>query len=228
MTAQHLLGVVGSTAYGLATPESDIDRLGVFMEPLRVVVGLSGSSKVENSKVTKDPDLTLHEIGKFCRLALAGNPTVTELLWLPEYELMTSIGRTLVEGRDLFLSQAFRKTYGGYALQQLKRLKERGDFSSDLKKRTEKHGRHCMRLIIQGKHVMEHGEVKIRLTESEIGACRTAGRMADSDVDTFESMVMEGLEEFDEVADRSPLPEKPDRDAVNEMLVDLRLMGNRE
>ena len=35
-----LEGVVGSTAYGLNTPESDIDTAGIFVAPLEEVLGL--------------------------------------------------------------------------------------------------------------------------------------------------------------------------------------------
>lgn len=225
MTERNVLleGVVGSTAYGLDTSESDRDYLGVYLEPLRVVVGLRGGSRTEQSHVTHDPDRTLHELGKFCRLALAANPTVSELLWLPEYEVMTDIGRSLIDNRSLFLSQRVRKTYGGYALQQLKRLKDRGgNFSSDLRKRTQKHGRHCYRLIIQGMHVLRYGEVKVRLDEDEVAACFSAGAEAVSNVEEYEAMVMELLEEFDAID--SGLPNDPDAEAVNEMLVNLRLL----
>jgi hypothetical protein len=34
-----LQGIVGSTAYGLATPTSDIDRMGVFVAPTKEIVG---------------------------------------------------------------------------------------------------------------------------------------------------------------------------------------------
>src|ERR1044072_586656 len=90
-----LLGVIGSTAYGLAGPDSDVDRLGVFAVP---TVELHGLERPAESKVTYEPDVTLHEAAKFCRLALAGNPTVTELLWLPSrlYEVRTPPGDGLI------------------------------------------------------------------------------------------------------------------------------------
>jgi uncharacterized protein len=35
-----LAGIVGSTAYGLADADSDVDRLGMFAAPTRAVLGL--------------------------------------------------------------------------------------------------------------------------------------------------------------------------------------------
>jgi predicted nucleotidyltransferase len=215
-----LQGVVGSTAYGLATPESDIDRLGVFQARTSELLGLHPPKE---SRVGHNPDITHHELGKFVKLCLANNPTVMELLWLDEYEVMTRRGEDLIAIRDHFLCQRIRKTYGGYATQQKERLKRREEdepgagFSSDLKKRTEKHGRHCHRLILQGAWALRHGVLRVRLSESEVDYCRAAGRLAASDVDAFCAMTDEAMEEFDAI--ESDLPEKPDEAIVERLLL---------
>jgi len=210
-----LQGVVGSTAYGLATPESDIDRLGVFQARTSELLGLHPPKE---SRVGHDPDITHHELGKFVKLCLANNPTVMELLWLDEYDVMTEAGDDLIAIRECFLSQRIRKTYGGYATQQWERLKRRedGSFSSDLRKRTEKHGRHCYRLILQGAWALRHGELKVRLTSDEVQMCREAGLMAANDVEEFGKAVEIAMAEFDAI--ESDLPEHPD-EAIAERLL---------
>jgi len=147
MTETILMGLVGSTAYGLATESSDKDYLGVFMSPTRSLLGLTSPKE---TIVRRDPDMQLHELGKFCRLALAANPTILELLFLGEYEVMTPQGQRLVDLRHSFLSARIRTTFGGYAIQQARRLQRDGAFESALRARSEKHGRHCMRLMTQG------------------------------------------------------------------------------
>lgn len=117
-----LSGIVGSTAYGLAHEGSDIDRLGVFAAP---TVSLHGLHRPKESHVTKDPDVTLHEAAKWCRLALGGNPTASELVWLPDelYEVRTPLGDELIGIRSAFLSaERVRNAYLGYATQQFRRL----------------------------------------------------------------------------------------------------------
>src|SRR5262249_53904583 len=85
-----LRGIVGSTAYGLAGPHSDVDRLAVYAAPTRAFHGLRLPIDRQASIVVHEPDdLTLHEARKFCLLALSANPTVTELLWLSDYEVAT-------------------------------------------------------------------------------------------------------------------------------------------
>ena len=83
-----LSGVVGSVAYGLDTEDSDVDRLGVFAAPTERLLGLHPPKP---SIVSSKPDATFHEAGKFASLALNVNPTITELMWLPDdlYETRT-------------------------------------------------------------------------------------------------------------------------------------------
>jgi len=71
-----LSGIVGSTAYGLAGPDSDVDRIGIFAAP---TVAFHGLVMPAESHVTSKPDRTMHEVRKWCRLALGCNPTVMEL-----------------------------------------------------------------------------------------------------------------------------------------------------
>jgi hypothetical protein len=216
-----LLGVVGSTAYGLATPESDQDFLGVYQAPTEAWLGLHPP---QESIVTHKPnDKTVHELSKFVKLCLQNNPTVMELLWLDEYQIRTNVGEELISIRKAFLSTKVKRTYGGYATQQLERLKRRedGSFSSDLRKRTEKHGRHCYRLILQGSHVLKEGELRVRLTEDEVQQCREAGLCAANDVEEFSKMIDVAMAEFDAI--QSDLPECPDEYVVEEFLVKARL-----
>lgn len=162
----HILleGVVGSTAYGLAGPDSDVDRLGIFAYD---TVRLFRLDPPRESIVTTKPDSTLHEASKAVRLLLAGNPTSTEVLWLTEYEVRAPLGAELIGLRSAFLSaKRTRDTYLGYATQQFKKLLTRGDgsFDSDIPaRRASKHARHLMRLVDQGFELYTTGNLRIRL-----------------------------------------------------------------
>lgn len=165
-----LQGVVGSTAYGLAHEGSDVDRLGMFAVNTADLHGLRNPGE---SVVTKDPDLTLHEARKWCRLALSGNPTVMELLWLPDdlYEERTPLGDELIGMRTAFLSASrVRDAYLGYATQQFRRLESRADgtFGPDLAKRTAKHARHMYRLLIQGYGLWRTGSLMIEVPKADV------------------------------------------------------------
>lgn len=163
-----LAGVVGSTAYGLAGPDSDEDRLGVFAAP---TLSLCGLSTPVDSRTYKQPsDAAFHEAGKYARLALACNPTITELLWLPTHEVATSLGTELVGIRASFLSaKRVRDAYLGYAQSQLSRLQRRGDgtFSSNTAKRSAKHARHMARLVNQGRELYTTGALTVRVEDPD-------------------------------------------------------------
>lgn len=164
-----LSGIVGSTAYGLARPGSDIDRLGLFAAPTRAFHGLHRPAE---SRVSKAPDCTMHEAAKWLRLALGGNPTAMELLWLPDelYETRTPLGDELIAIRSRLLSaHRVRDAYLGYATSQFRRLTDRGDgsFSADTRKRTAKHARHLRRLCAQGYELYATGNLPIRVEDPD-------------------------------------------------------------
>jgi hypothetical protein len=204
-----LSGIVGSTAYGLAGPDSDIDRLGVFAAPTAAFHGLH---RPDESHVTTNPDRTLHEAAKWCRLALGGNPTVMELVWLPDdlYEVRTPLGDQLIDIRRTLLSaKRVRDAYFGYATQQFHKLELRGDgsFSADTRKRTAKHARHLARLIRQGFDLYATGHIRIRLDDPQ-WFLDFGDQVAGGDIEQARNLLAEAAEEFDGTA--SPLPDRPD------------------
>ncbi|NYI03175.1 nucleotidyltransferase domain-containing protein [Allostreptomyces psammosilenae] len=251
-----LEGVVGSVAYGLATGGSDVDLLGVYQAPTHRVLGLDGPAVTSASRVTTGPDRTLHELGKYATLALRSNPTVLELLWLPEYRVCTPAGAALLAVRDAFPSSAaVRRAYLGYAHQQATKLVARhraaggagragapadgaepdeaggeaaggelagGGAAGVRRRRIEKHGRHCLRLLRQGRHLLATGEVLIDVGDAreEIFA---AGRLAAEDPEGYLELFERERERLEGV--RSVLPEHPDRRRVDALVVALRGAG---
>ena len=214
-----LSGVVGSTAYGLATEDSDVDRLGVFAAPTIQFHGLHPPVGKAASIVRNDPAVTLHEAGKLASLCLGGNPTVTELLWLDEYETRTHLGLDLVEIRTAFLSaRRCRDAYFGYAKAQFHRLLNTGLFQSKMRNRVEKHARHLLRLLDQGFEVYSTGRLTIRVADPE--RYREFGRRVAENPEAARPALAEAQERCDSVT--SPLPERPDEETVERWLLAVR------
>lgn len=215
-----LSGIVGSTAYGLAREGSDVDRLGLFAVPTEQLHGLRAP---KDSHVTHQPDSTLHEAAKWCRLALQGNPTVLELVWLPDelYEVRTPLGDELIGIRTAFLAAPrVRKAYLGYAQQQFQRLDRRGDgsFSSDTRRRTAKHARHLMRLCRQGYELYTTGRLNVRVDDP--APYFEFGQRAALDPDSVRPFLIRMEEAFDRAT--SPLPDKPAEAAAEAWLLRVR------
>jgi predicted nucleotidyltransferase len=214
-----LQGVVGSRAYNLATPDSDEDRLGVYVEPATAFHGLHLPIDRAASKVTTDPDIQLHEARKYAMLALRCNPTILELMWLKEHEVREWSGLDLLYIRDCFLSaQRVREAYLGYATSQFQRLLTKGRFASKMRLREEKHARHLLRLLHQGYTLYSTGELPIWLEGPERFHDFGAAVAKDPDV------AAQAMTKYEDLFDRavSPLPLEPNPAAVESWLQTVR------
>jgi hypothetical protein len=218
-----LRGIVGSVAYGLNHEDSDIDRLGMFVAPTTAFHGLHPPTQKAASRVQTSPsDYTEHEASKYLSLLLSCNPTVTELLWLPDelYEVVHPEGLALIYMRDKFLSaNAVRNAYLGYATQQFKKLDERGStFAADLIHRTEKHARHLKRLCWQGFTLFSEGWLPIKVEDPE--EYREFGRQVASAPQQARDLIAQYEQLFSTT--ESVLPEHPDKEAAEEWLQSVR------
>lgn len=225
LTNVLLSGVVGSTAYGLAGPDSDVDRLGVFAAP---TVALHGLHPPKESIVQHDPDVTFHEAAKFCRLALSCNPTAMELLWLPEYEVRTPLGEQLVQIRSSFLSgPRVRDAFLGYADQQFTRLTNKQasrDGGRWADRRTAKHARHLLRLIEQGLRLYETGVLTIRLSDPQ--RFHAFGERVMADPESARPVLEDARERF--ASATTVLPDRPDEEPAERWLLRVRAFYYRE
>lgn len=212
-----LEGITGSKAYGLDTPTSDEDIKGIYLAPTRDVLALHGlpTETIDHY----DPDWTYHEVGKFMRLAIKGNPTLTEMLWLDGYTVLTRQGKTLVDNRHLFLTtKAIRGAYGGYCLSQARKLNARGgSYGPGMKNRYAKHTRHLLRLLIQGRELLETGKLTVRVTPAVREHLFASGELEPHQIiDLFS----EEFAKFDKI--QSVLPDEVDVDAINQLLLRIR------
>lgn len=220
-----LAAVVGSTAYGLATEASDVDTLVLAAAPTERFLGVHPPTERDLTCVLTDPDVTTHEAGKFVRLCLSANPSVTELLWMKPgtYTLTSLLGYQLIERRRYFLSR--RKVLGayfGYAWEQFERLSRTGSFANVGAHKIEKHARHIMRLVIQGEQLYTTGEMSVRVENPQ--RLREFGAIVASDREVGIVHARQFIEasraRLDDVT--SPLPEEPDVRPIEDWLQAVR------
>jgi len=216
-----LLGITGSQAHGLSGPDSDIDMRGIFLYPTEAILGLDKFCGDAVSTSGTD-DIVLYEVGKFVRLALAANPSILELLFLPEYGYISNEGKMLVVKREAFLSQKVLQTYGGYATAQYKRLVTREHdgmvgFGTKTSKRREKHARHLARLLLQGQQLLEEGTLTVKLSKSQRKFVRDAEKLSTFDLGELFANEMEKMD-----AIKTSLPVEPDYELVNWLLLEIR------
>jgi uncharacterized protein len=112
--------MVGSQAYGTATPTSDKDFKGVFIQNSDDILTFN---YIEQYEVSKDE--CYYEIRRFLQLLQSANPTVLEMLYMPDECIIekSPIYDLVVEQRHLFLTKKCFHSFGGYAIAQIKKAK---------------------------------------------------------------------------------------------------------
>lgn len=114
-------GIVGSQSYGIATPESDVDKKGVFIQDEDSILGFGYVEQVNDDK----NDQTFYEIRRFLQLIGQNNPNILELLNLPEDCIVYKhpIFDMILENKEKFITTVCRNSFGGYAVEQIKKAR---------------------------------------------------------------------------------------------------------
>lgn len=115
-----LLTLGGSHAYGLETPESDVDIRGIASLKPENILGTTPFEQI----VEPNTDTTVYGLIKIFQLFLGANPNTIEILGCkPEHYLFTNqIGNLILQNKHLFLSKKCIGAFAGYASAQLSRL----------------------------------------------------------------------------------------------------------
>jgi hypothetical protein len=183
--------VVGSNLYGTNVPTSDIDYVGFFIPPFESLFGLSLVEQIDSSTISKNEsgkndkdaiDVQFYSVQKFARLALAGNPNLIELLFVPDSCIVfeNDLSKKLRENFHLFIGQQIIPRFLGYAHSQRHKMVLKSSNFNELHtfkefllkfdlndliieiKNDEKHSKFC-KIIGDEIHV---GDVKIQRTAS--------------------------------------------------------------
>jgi predicted nucleotidyltransferase len=206
--------VVGSRAFGLDEPDSDVDRRGIYLPPAEAHWSLFGVPEQLEDQAAQS---CYWELQKFLTLALRANPNVLECLYTPLVEHATPLARELLAMRSAFLSRLVYQTFNGYVLSQFKRLE------ADLRIDGEicwKHAMHLVRLLLSGTSALQHGEIPVRVDEhrDRLLAVRR-GEMPWEEVDAWRLRLHA---EFDQAFAHTRLPDRPDYERANAFLIRAR------
>jgi uncharacterized protein len=206
--------VVGSRAYGLAGPDSDTDRRGVFLAPAEAFWRLGA---VPTHRDGPRPEELHWELARCLSLGLSANPTVLEVLWSPLVEHVTDVGRELLAVRSCLLSRRVAETYGRYAADQFAKLSSALSRGGGVR---WKQAMHMLRLLMAGAHVLRTGSVLV-----DVSAHRDellAVRRGDVAWDSVAERACVLRADLAHALDGTALPAAPDRARVEEFLVDVR------
>ncbi len=232
-----LRATVGSTLHGLSLEGTDdTDEMGVCVEPPECVIGLGQFEQwVFRTQPEGQPsgpgdlDLTVYSLRKWIRLALAGNPTVLLLLFAPasRCRVRTKQGAELQELAPAFIARSVAGSFVGYLQDQRHRLTgERGGRALRKSHKFErvaagydtKYAMHMLRLGFQGVELLETGTLRLPMpaAEREFTMAVRRGQVDLSDVLAKSSELEKRI---GDLADASPLPERPDNERIESWMI---------
>lgn len=111
--------ISGSRAYGLDTPNSDMDIKGVFILPKEAYYGLDYVAQVNNPT----NDIVYYELSRYLELLSVNNPNILELLNTPPESILYKHPFLNEIESKLVLSKQCQNTFGKFALSQIKKAK---------------------------------------------------------------------------------------------------------
>jgi predicted nucleotidyltransferase len=206
--------VIGSRAYGLEGDDSDTDYRGIYLPPADLHWSLYGVPDQIDREETQEQ---YWELQRFLVLALKANPNVLECLYTPLVEKITPLGEELLNMRSSFLSRLVFQTYNGYVASQFKKMQ------ADLRNQGQvkwKHVMHLIRLLISGISVLRHGFVPVRMDEHREQLL--AVKRGELPWEETEKWRLSLHHEFDQAVQQTSLPERPDYECANALLIKAR------
>ncbi len=207
--------IVGSRAHGLATPQSDTDYRGVFIQPTKEILSIGGHTKTTNWIEDKNDD-TSFEIGHFLTLSLQSNPTILET-YLAPVDFATEDGIAL---RQLFpyvwSSQRVKDAFCGYGFNQRKKMLE------DKDKRPNKYAAAYLRVLYNAYELLSTGAFTVGIANTEVG--ETVRRFKEGNFTHGEciDVCREWQAKVEQAFLDNPVHE-PNVDKINEFLLKIRM-----
>jgi hypothetical protein len=232
--SEILRTVVGSGVHGIAIEnQDDHDEMGVYVELPPAVLGIGHADghyvarTVPEGRRSQhgDTDLVLYSLRRYLALVATGNPTALLPLFAPAEAVLrcTGLGRDLREFGPRLLSRQAGRRFLGYLDSQRQRLL--GQDRRHLPNRPElvarygfdtKYASHALRLGMQGVEVMRTGRLTLPLPERDRAQVLSVKRgevTLESTLAVIDGYAAELAELL--AAGHSPLPERPDLEAVN-------------
>jgi uncharacterized protein len=242
---------VGSGVHGTAVSgQDDRDEMGLCLEPPEFVTGLArvrsgigGQSAtvrfeqyerhtawdrpggVTTRSGAGDLDVIIYSARKWARLALAGNPTVLLVLFVPDDEVMfrNQAGAELTGNAHRFVSQLAASRFLGYLRAQKAAMTGTKGAHTNRPELVAVHGydtkyaMHALRLGLQGVELLTTGRITLPVPEPGNQYLR-AIRLGQVLLTEVVEAISAAESELTRLTDHSTVPAEPDRRWVDDWL----------
>ena len=242
---------VGSGVHGTSiSGQDDRDEMGVCLEPPQFVTGLARVPNgirgerpsvvfeqyerhtawdrrggIANRSGAGDLDVIIYSARKWARLALAGNPTVLLILFVPDEEVVfrNEAGVQLTDNADRFVSRLAAERFLGYLHAQKVAITETARAHTSRPELMAAHGydtkhaMHALRLGLQGIELLTTGRITLPVPQPHREYLRSIRRGEVPLAEVIDA-VSEAEARLADLQEHSSLPGEPDRSWVDDWL----------
>ena len=242
---------VGSGVHGTAiSGQDDRDEMGICLEPAEYVTGVArvphgirgiGESipfeqyerhtvwdepgGIANRSGAGDLDVVIYSARKWCRLALAGNPTVLLVLFVPDEEVVfrNEVGCELMDNAHRFVSRLAADRFLGYLQSQKAAMLGEKSAHTNRPELVAIHGfdtkyaSHALRLGYQGAELLTTGRITLPMPQPEREYLRSI-RRGEVELNEVIARIAGAEARLADLATSRHVPDEPDREWVNEWL----------
>lgn len=222
---------VGSGLHGTAIGgQDDRDEMGICLEPPEYVTGVARvpggvdfeqyqrhtawdrAGGLANRSGAGDLDVVIYSARKWARLALAGNPTVLLLLFVPDEEVVyrDRAGAELVDNAHRFVSRLAADRYLGYLASQRDSMATEGGYKP-------KYAMHALRLGVQGVELLTTGRITVPVPEPDRAYLR-AIRRGEVPLPEVLAAIAAAERRLVDLRTSATVPAEPDRGWVDDWL----------
>jgi uncharacterized protein len=239
---------VGSGVHGTSiSGQDDRDEMGICLEPSQYVTGIARvPAGVDNQTATVefeqyqrhtvwdkpgglanrsgagDLDVVIYSARKWSRLALAGNPTVLLLLFVPTEEVVyrNEAGADLVANAHRFVSQLAADRFLGYLRTQKAAMTGESGAHTNRPELVARHGydtkfaMHALRLGVQGIELLTTDRITLPIPAAQRQYLRSIRRGEVEHAEVIDA-VETAERELESLRTSPAIPAEPDRDWVN-------------
>jgi predicted nucleotidyltransferase len=235
--------IMGSTAYGVSSDESDWDVYGFCIPPKEEVfphldgeIPGFGEPKKRFAQFQQmhihdasaqggkgiQYDLTIYSIVKYMSLCMECNPNVIDSLFTPRECVLhiTQVGTMVRDARELFLHKGCWPKFKGYAYAQLHKMKGKNPIGKRVALREKfgfdvKFAYHIVRLLGECEQILMDGTIDLRRDREQLKAIRR-GEVPEEDIVKWASEKEQFLESL---YHSSKIPDHPDVDKIRQLLL---------
>jgi hypothetical protein len=242
---------VGSGVHGTAiTGTDDRDEMGLCLEPPQFVTGLARVPNgirgerpsvrfeqyerhtawdrpggVANRSGAGDLDVIIYSARKWARLALAGNPTVLLVLFVPDEEVVfrNEAGAELAANAHRFVSRLAAVRYLGYLQGQQAAMTGQAGANPNRPELVALHGydtkyaMHALRLGLQGIELLSTGRITLPVPEPDREYLRSIRRGERPLAEVLDAIAAAEAR-LERLRDSASVPDEPDHGWVDDWL----------